>query len=285
MKLMQRSIWAVAGVLAVALASDARDQAAGKVEVVRNQAYVTGGDADGERHKVDLYLPTDKKDFPVLLFFHGGGYTKGDRKQVEAFGQALASRGVGVAAVGYRLAPATKHPGQAKDAARAVAWVKNHIAKHGGRADGLYVGGHSAGAHLAALIATDEQYLKEEGLSLKNLRGVVALSGPYEIPESRQELFGDAEARKKASPLHNVREGLPAFFLAYADKDSPNRDKDTKAFADALKEKRVAAEVYEGKDRDHGSLFTKIKDGDPAGAAVLAFVGRTERRAAETPNR
>jgi acetyl esterase/lipase len=289
MKLFHRSLWALAGIVAVAASISAGDEpatpAAGKVEVIRDLAYVSGDNADPERHKLDLYLPADRKDFPVLLFFHGGGYTEGDRLQVAQFGRTLAARGIGVAAVGYRLAPGTRHPGQAQDAAKAVVWVKNNIARHQGRPDGLYVGGHSAGAQLAALLATDEQFLKGEGAALKDLRGVVALSGVYEVLESRQEQFGDAKARKKASPASHVREGLPAFFLAYADKDEPGRDKGAKEFAQALKEKRVVAEVYEAKERDHGSLFSKVQDGDATGAAVIAFILKTERSSADNSSR
>lgn len=296
MKLFQRFLFATTGIVALAAyaalgaerpqspgraADDSTLPPAGKVEVVRDQVYVSGDNADADRHKLDLYLPADKKDFPVLLFFHGGGYTKGDRIQVREFATTLAARGIGVAAVGYRLAPGTKHPGQAKDAARAVAWVRNNVAKHNGRVDGLYVGGFSAGAHLAALIATDEQYLKHEGVALKNLRGVIALSGPYEIPEARQDVFGDADARRKASPISHVREGLPPFFLAYADNDSPGRDKDTKAFAAALKDKKVRVEVHEAKERDHGSLFSKVRDGDATGTAVIQFLLWTERSPAD----
>ncbi len=94
-------------------------------------------------------------------------------------GETLARQGVGVAAVSYRLSPEVKHPAQVQDAARAVAWVSKNIGKHGGQADQLFIGGHSAGALLAALLASDEQYLKAEGLSLKEVRGVVALSGGY----------------------------------------------------------------------------------------------------------
>jgi acetyl esterase/lipase len=144
-------------------------------------------------------------------------------------------------------------------------WVKNNIARHRGRPEGLYVGGHSAGAQLGTLLATDDQFLKGEGASLKDLR--------------------DAEARKKTSPASHVREGLPGFFLAYAGKDAPGRESDTKAFAWALREKKVVAEVYEAKGRDHGSLFRKAQDGDATRAAVIAFILKSERPSAGDSSR
>jgi acetyl esterase/lipase len=248
--------------------------ATASVEVVRDLPYFTGEGADPERNKLDLYLPAGKKGFATLLFFHGGGYSKGDRKDVEAFGRTLAGRGIAVAAVGYRLFPAHKHPAQAQDAARALAWVKSDIAKRGGRADLLFIGGHSAGAHLALLVGTDESYLKEAGASAADVKGVVSLSGGFTVGEKRADLFGDEAARKKASPSSHVRAGLPPFLLAYADKDAPGRDKETHAFAESLKAVGVRAEVLEAKDRDHGGLFTKISGEDPVGSAVAAFVSK-----------
>lgn len=250
-------------VAAFATTAAAADKAAG-VKVVADVAYTDGGDP--ERNKLDLYLPAGQTDAPVLVFFHGGGYTKGDRKDVAQFGQTLARNGVAVAAAGYRLLPANKYPAPVEDGAKAVAWVKTNASKHGLAADQIFVGGHSAGGHLASVLATDP------ALKLTDIRGVVSLSGSYKVAAERASQYGGEEAAKQASPLTHVRGGLPAFFLAYADKDNPNKDKQTAEFADALKRQKVAATVYEAKDRDHGTLFTKIADGDPTGEAVLAFI-------------
>src|SRR2546430_1349951 len=87
------------------------------------------------------------------------------------------------------------------------------VAADGGHPRQLFVGGHSAGGHLAALLATDETYLKEQGLSLKDVRGVVSLSGVYFLPEPYfTNVFGtDAAARRKAWPLEHVKTHLPPF--------------------------------------------------------------------------
>jgi acetyl esterase/lipase len=269
MKRLYRSLWAVVTGLSLVSLAPAAEKKAAEVEVIKDVAYVNGGD---DRQKIDLYLPRDRKDFPVLLFFHGGGYSKGDRKDVATFGETLARHGVGVAAVGYRLSPQVKHPAHVQDAARAFAWAKANVAKHGGKADQLFVGGHSAGGQIAALLATDERYLKAEGAGLADVRGVIFLSGPARIPEARKDVFGDEDARKEASPITHARTARAPFFLAYADKDSPGRDQQTREFADALKGNKTDVEVFEAKDRDHGSLFSKIGEGDPTGEAVLAFV-------------
>src|SRR5438876_3974931 len=130
---------------------------------VQDLAYVEGKDPDASSHKLDLYLPQGKKDFPVLVFLHGGCWTFGDKSGGDLyppFARALAGHGVGVVLPNYRLSPWVKHPAHVKDAARAVAWTRKNVGKYGGDANRLFVGGHSAGGHLAALLATDEQYLK-----------------------------------------------------------------------------------------------------------------------------
>jgi acetyl esterase/lipase len=271
MKWLSRSSFAFVAVLTAVGPATAEDKkpGAGEVEVVKDLAYAVTAD---DRQKLDLYLPKGKKDFPLVLFLHGGGFSKGDRKDAAQLGEALAKQGVGVAAVGYRLAPEAKHPQQVQDAARAFAWLKSNAEKHGWRADAIFVAGHSAGGHLAALLGTDEQYLKAEKLPLGDVRGVIALSGAYVVPEALKGVFGDDAARKAASPLTHVRAGAPAFLLVYADKDSPGRDAQTKEFAAALLGVKAQVTVVEAKDRDHGTLFSRIATADPTGDAIVAFV-------------
>jgi acetyl esterase/lipase len=98
-------------------------------------------------------------------------------------GEFLASQGVGVALPNYRLSPGVKHPEHVKDVARAFVWLRNHISDYGGDPEQIFVAGHSAGGHLVALLATDETYLRGEGLQTTDIRGVIAVSGVYHIPE------------------------------------------------------------------------------------------------------
>src|SRR5262245_38770474 len=243
-----------------------------EVEVVRDLAYVAA-DAN-DRHKLDLYVPKGKKDAAVLLFFHGGGFTGGDRKSGATIGKLLAARGYVVASAGYRLAPATKHPGAIEDGAKALAWLRKNISKHGGDPEQLFVGGHSAGAILSGILATDEQFLKAEGLGVKDVRGVVSLSGLFRLPEARAPVFGDAAARDKASAINHVRDGLPPFLLVRAENDNPDRDGDSEAFAEALKKHKVPHTFYVGKDRNHGTVYSAMKDGDPTLEEVVKFLQR-----------
>lgn len=161
------------------------------VKVVRDVPYYEGADADDFRHRLDLFLPTGVKDFPVVVLVHGGFWTHGDNNccgLYSSVGEFLASQGIAAVLPNYRLSPEVKHPEHVKDVARALAWTRSHIAAHGGDPEQLFVAGHSAGGHLAALVATDETYLKAEGMCSANLKGVIGISGPYRIPAGPLEV-------------------------------------------------------------------------------------------------
>ena len=151
------------------------------VKVVKDVAYYGGKDADAERHKLDLYRPSDRKDFPVFVFIHGGAWRAGDKKGFAKQGHTFARHGIAFVAVNYRLTPKVKHPAHVEDVARAFAWVHKNIARYGGNPDQVFVGGHSAGGHLAALLGSDGHYLKAHKLSLDDIRGVVPISGVFRI--------------------------------------------------------------------------------------------------------
>src|SRR5262245_48410044 len=147
------------------------------VEVVREVAY-----GDARRHRLDLFLPKGKTDYPVVVLVHGGAWMLGDNRccgLYSSVGEFLAGQGVGAVLINYRLSPGVKHPEHVRDVARAVAWTREHIAGYGGRPDQLFLLGHSAGGHLVSLLATDEKYLKAEGLDPAHTRGVIAISGVY----------------------------------------------------------------------------------------------------------
>jgi acetyl esterase/lipase len=161
-----------------------------EVERIREVTYFRGQEEESFRHQLDLYLPKGQKEFPVVVLIHGGAWIMGDNRccgLYSSVGEFLASQGIGAVLPNYRLAPEFKHPEQIKDVARAFAWTRRHIVEYGGNADKLFLVGHSAGGHLAALLATDERYLKAEGLGTADIKGVIAVSGVYQIPPGKME--------------------------------------------------------------------------------------------------
>ena len=144
-------------------AADEKPAKTYEVETFKDISYYDGADRDKVKHNLDLYLPKGLKDYPVLFFVHGGAWSMGDKSDFgayAAFGAAYAKLGIGVVVTNYRLSPKVRHPEHVKDVARAFAWTANHIAKYGGDKDRLFVCGHSAGAHLVALLATDADLLE-----------------------------------------------------------------------------------------------------------------------------
>jgi acetyl esterase/lipase len=270
-----------------------------EVVTIKDVAYYQGKDADRVRHKLDLFVPKGKKGYPVVVFLHGGAWMYGDKSVsglYSAVGRCLAENGVGAVFPNYRLSPWVQHPEHIRDVARAFAWTHRHIAEHGGKPDRLFVGGHSAGAHLAALLATDDTYLRAEGLSRGNIRGVIAVSGIYRIPEKLsvrlpnlggatgrkvelgfnpfEVVFGkDARARRAASPLHHVCPGLPPFLVVYAQHELLLLPEQAEEFVEALKEKKCDVERLRIKGRHHGSIvFKATTPDDPLADAMLRFV-------------
>jgi acetyl esterase/lipase len=145
------------------------------------------------RQTLDVFAPQGaaRERFPVVVFVHGGTWMVGGKNFFGIYrnvGRNLARHGVVAVMINYRLSPWVRHPEHVKDVARAYAWTVRHIDRHGGDPRRIILGGHSAGGHLAALLATDERYLKDPRLKLtvqqrKALRGVVALSGVYRVPD------------------------------------------------------------------------------------------------------
>jgi arylformamidase len=246
-----------------------------EVDVHKDIPYVEGKDVD-DRQKLDLYLPKGTTDYPVLFFIHGGGWTGGSRSGFDKIGRTFAKNGVGFVSTGYRLSPKVQHPAHIQDVAKGFAWTVANIGKYGGNPDAIFVSGHSAGGHLAALLATDGDYLKAEKLSLQNIKGVIPVSGVFVVSTRMKNVFGgDAEVCKKASAQNLVRAGLPPFLILYADSDLGDLGKQAEAFAPALKEKKVEATLVKEKDRNHGTIMMKmVAEDDPATQAVLEFIAK-----------
>lgn len=137
--------------------------------------------APGERGLLDVYAPRDAKHRPVVVFWHGGLWVEGSREDYRFVGAALARAGYVAVLPDYRLYPAVSFPGFVEDGASAVRWAHEHIAEFGGDPETIFVMGHSAGAHIASLVALDHRYLSAHNGSPEWIRGFIGLSGPYAI--------------------------------------------------------------------------------------------------------
>lgn len=173
---------------------------------------------------LDLYLPKESQPAPPLfVYLHGGAWVSGDKRQYGALGLALAAQGVAVAILNYRLsssgADGVRHPVHAHDAALAISWLRKQAPRYGYDAARIFIGGHSAGAHLAAMLAYDTGLLSAAGERADALRGYVGFAGIYDLnelvrrfPSYRVEFlqlaFGaDETTWRMASPQHLLATG------------------------------------------------------------------------------
>ena len=242
-----------------------------------NIAYRTDKDADKERHTLDVYTPKGKKDFPVVLFVHGGSWKSGNKNLYASLGQSLAADGIGCVICNYRLSPAVQHPAHVEDVAKAFAWTCDNIGKYGGKKEQLFLCGHSAGGHLVSLLATDPQYLKAVNRSPAEVKGVAALSGVYEIVTGVTTLetaFGkDEKVCKLASPRTHATGKHPPFLIAYADNDFPRLDQTALNMHAALKKAESPVALVKCADRNHYTIIIQfVKNDDPLNKAFREFV-------------
>ena len=134
------------------------------------------------RQKLDVYLPKKvAANAKVVIFFYGGSWRDGSKTDYRFVAQALTSRGFIVVLPDYRLYPAVTFPAFVEDGASAVRWVRDNIFIYGGDTNQIYVMGHSAGSHIAALLTLDAHYLKNVGLDRNVIRATATLSGPYDF--------------------------------------------------------------------------------------------------------
>jgi acetyl esterase/lipase len=161
----------------------ARDVVAASVDV----EYIEGDHQ--HKHRLDLYRPRDPKErWPVVVFVHGGYWRGGDKTYWQAItglygnaGVALGELGIGTAVINYRLHPGASLKDMLDDVTNAMLWTRAHVAELGGDPDRIYLVGHSAGGHLVSLLGSDTSQLSRRGFDPEWLRGVVTVSGIYDV--------------------------------------------------------------------------------------------------------
>jgi acetyl esterase/lipase len=249
-----------------------------EVEVVKGIAYREGEGADPIRNQLDLYLPQGQKNFPVLLFVHGGTWKSGNKDLYAGLGKLYAKNGVGTVIINYRLSPKVQHPAHIQDVARAFAWIHQNIATFGGDPSNIFISGHSAGGHLVSLLSTNESYLKAENLGFNNIKGTIALSGVHIlIPNAvfKSIFTDDKEVVKSASPIEHVKGKHPPFLLIYADKDLPTLNFQSEQMCNKLTDCQCEARTVKIADRTHISIITSmVNEADPANQEIFEFLAK-----------
>ena len=253
------------------------------IEAINDLSYITGEPVEAEKQKLDIYRPRGAANLPVLVFYHGGAWVRGDRKQYPFLGSRFAREGYVVVVPSYRLAPKHPHPAQVEDAAAALAWVVKNIAEYGGDPRRITLAGHSAGGHLASLLVTNEQWLRAHNLDATAVRGVAALSAPLDltpIAAGSSRVFGnDPAVLRAASPQQHIRAALPQFLVTYCQWDYAILPQQAEAFHAALAKAGARSRLVYVPGENHISEITSItKEGDPTAASLLELLQEGESR-------
>lgn len=159
---------------------------------------------DGPRQRLDLFYPEEVREgAPLLVFFYGGSWQNGQRENYRFVGESLAGLGYTVALPDYRVYPEVRFPGFVEDGALALAWLQAHVPE---AQNGIVLLGHSAGAHIASLLALDGHYRESAGVGGLPLRGWVGLAGPYTFDpldyRPTRAVFAGLDDPDQARPVH-----------------------------------------------------------------------------------
>lgn len=174
------------------------------------------------RQRLDVYVPSHAQSRPIIVFWYGGGWERGRKSQYRFVGAALAKAGYVAVLPDYRLYPEVKFPGFVQDGAEALAWVVSHAAAIGGDPKRIYVAGHSAGAHLAGMLAYDPAQLARVGLAPDTVRGFIGLSGPYALDpnnDTYRTIFAEPYGLADWQPVQLAKSVSPPALLLHGESD------------------------------------------------------------------
>jgi len=212
---------AVALVVAHAVRAQEPQPAAPQYQISTNHLYRAGDDLSDymrERCRLDVYYPTDVKDYPTVVWFHGGGLKAGNR----SVPTALKEKGIGVVAVNYRLSPQVQSPAYVEDAAAAVAWTFRNIEHYGGSDKRIFVSGHSAGGYLTSMIGLDKRWLEAHRIDADRIAGLIPFSGhtiTHFTIRGERGIDGKQPVVDDMAPLFHVRADAPPLLLITGDRE------------------------------------------------------------------
>lgn len=226
------------------------------------------------RQQLDVYVPGTDHDQarPVVVFIYGGGWTEGSRDRYRFVASALAERGLITVIPDYRLHPEGAFPVFVSDAALAVAWTIREISRYGGDPDRVFLMGHSAGAHIAALLALDRRHLEVAGSSSDVIRGMIGLSGAYDFQLTSaplREVFGTVPDLRETQPVAFARGDAPPSLLLHGARDRIAAPRQSKSLAGRIEAAGGKVELIIYPDVNHSGTLAALASFRRSHAPVL----------------
>jgi acetyl esterase/lipase len=218
------------------------------------------------RQTLDVYSPKAGANHPIVVFWYGGSWQSGRKEAYRFVGAALAERGIVAVLPDYRLYPAVRFPEFIGDGAEAVAWVEAHVREYGGDPRRVVLMGHSAGAHMAAMLALNSQYLVQAGVDPKAIVGLVGMSGPYALnpnTDALRTIFSAPFTAAQWRPVQFVTERAPPALLLQGADDKVVSPSHARKLQEALERAHVPVELRMYPGRGHADTV-----------ASFALVGR-----------
>lgn len=215
------------------------------------------------RQRADVYVPRARNaaGSPLVVFFYGGGWKDGAKANYEFVAASLTRRGIVVVIPDYRLYPDVRFPSFVEDGAAALAWAIDNASRFDADTSRIFVMGHSAGAHIAALLALDPAYLDAAGSDVGALAGFIGLSGPYDFLPIEGGYLADLfpEQRREASqPINFVRVGAPPTLLIHGTDDDTVWPRNSERLAAALEAVDVPVTLRLYEDVGHARVVATL---------------------------
>lgn len=230
------------------------------------------------RLTLDVYAPVNAKAAPVVVFFYGGRWQDGAPADYRFVGQALASQGFVAVLPDYRHYPRVRFPEFVRDAARAVRWAQQQVARYGGDPATIFLMGHSSGAHLAAMLALNPEYLAQEGLKRSALKGMIGLAGAYDFlplnDADLRDMFGPPERFELSQPVTFADGDNPPLLLLHGENDRTVRVRNTRNLAAAVSRAGGAVETVIYPEMSHAWIIASLAAPLRGTADVLEQVTR-----------
>ena len=232
------------------------------------------------RQKLDIYAAADRGTgpLPVVVFFYGGAWVKGERGAYGFAGRAYAGRGFVAVVPDYRLVPKVRFPAFVQDGALAVAWVREHIARYGGDPNRITVAGHSAGAYIGAMLTLDRHYLADAGAPPGTIKAAALLAGPYDFyPFTEQrgrDALGNWPRPLETQPISYARADAPPIMLGQGLADDVVQPRNARALAAKLTAAGAPVKLVEYPGKSHVDLVLGLSKPFRGSATTLDDTAR-----------
>ena len=213
------------------------------------------------RQHLDIYAPRQAANRPVVIFWYGGSWVKGNKAEYRFVGTTLAEHGIVAVLPDYRLYPQVTFPAFDEDGALAVAWVEQHIQEFGGDPHHIVLMGHSAGGHTAAFLAFNHAFLQKYGADPGDISGLVGLSGTYVlVPETPTEhaTFPAPYTAADWQPIRFVDSQSPPTLLLHGTDDQEVFPQEAIDLRDAMLRAHLRVELHLYAHRGHGDTVASF---------------------------